>query len=95
MKRYKKDCNFVKDGYNGIVADNTPDSIAFAIDGGADTFVSSDMKHHHIATLLNAGLNIVELTHYSAEIYGLARIYDQTNAKLGVVSHFFTEECML
>lgn len=71
------------------------ESIAFAIDGGADTFVSSDMKHHHIATLLNAGLNIVELTHYSAEIYGLARIYDQTNAKLGVVSHFFTEECML
>ena len=56
------------------------ESIAFAIENGADTFVSADMKHHHIAALLCAGLKVVEMTHYASEFYGFSRIYAAMNA---------------
>ena len=51
------------------------DSVAFAVSRGADTFVSADIKHHHIAALANAGLNVIEMTHYASEFYGFSRIY--------------------
>ena len=70
-------------------------SVAFAIAGGADTFVSSDFKHHHIAALVNAGINIVSLTHYASEIYGFARIYASLKERLSIPSALFIEKIFL
>lgn len=50
-------------------------SVAFALRSGADTFVSSDGKHHLIAGLVERGLNVVLLPHYAAEFYGFSRFY--------------------
>ncbi len=70
-------------------------SIAFAAANGADTFVSSDIKHHNITALLDLGINVVAMTHYCSEVYGLQRIYDGIKDKLGVPSAFFTDVRLL
>ena len=94
-------CRFYKSGntvkkvasFCGAGADER--SIAFAMANGADTFVSSDMKHHHICALVQAGINVVEMTHYASEVYGLARIYAEIKDSLGVPSSFFAEDGLL
>ena len=75
-------CRFYGDGVVKRVASFCgagcdEESIAFAAAHGADTFVSADMKHHHIAALLQAGMKVVEMTHYASEFYGFSRIYDR------------------
>lgn len=49
-------------------------AVKFAIDNKADVFVSSDFKHHIITSLLDNGINVICLTHYSAEYYGFSRM---------------------
>lgn len=71
------------------------DSIAFAIAHNADTFVSADMKHHHISALREAGLNVMEFTHYASEIYGFARIYASIKDKIAVPSQLFEDSAMM
>lgn len=70
-------------------------AIAFAIDHGADTFVSADMKHHQIAALLSSGLNVVEMTHYCSEIYGFARMYAAVSGKLNTPSALYKQKIFL
>lgn len=70
------------------------DSIEFAVSHGADTFVSADMKHHHIAALSAAGLNVVEMTHYCSEIYGFERIYASLNCIKEIPSLFYKESIL-
>ena len=71
-------------------------SVAFALAEGADTFVSSDGKHHHIAALAARGVNVVLLTHYAAEQYGFLRFAQNLKNKLkGVPVCTFTDERLL
>lgn len=67
-------------------------SVAFAIEAGADTFVSSDGKHHLVKAAVDAGLNVVLLTHYAAETYGFRRFYQKIKEKSGVPCEFFADE---
>lgn len=69
--------------------------IAFAERLGADAFVSSDMKHHEIAALLDKGINVIVLTHYSAETYGFNKIYTQISPALSVPTAFFADKNLL
>ncbi|MDE5943127.1 MAG: Nif3-like dinuclear metal center hexameric protein [Clostridia bacterium] len=64
-------------------------AIAFAAEKGADVFVSSDMKHHEIAALLGRGINVIHLTHYSAESYGFEKIYSRISKELSVPTLYF------
>lgn len=66
-------------------------AIAFAVSCGADVFVSSDLKHHEIAGLLQKGINVIHLTHYSAENYGFNKIYNEISAGLSLASEYFTD----
>ena len=66
-------------------------SIAFAFSGDADVYVSSDMKHHEITALLERGINVIHLTHYSAENYGFNKIYLKIKEGLTVPSEYFTD----
>lgn len=65
-------------------------AIAFAKLNGADVFVSSDMKHHEILALLEAGINVLHMTHYAAENYGFEKIYLKLEKQLKVPSKYFT-----
>ena len=67
-------------------------AIAFAVENGADVFVSSDMKHHEITALLQRGINVIVLTHYSSENYGFNKIYNEISAYLPVPSAYHTDE---
>lgn len=70
----------------------THEAVAFALENGADTIVSSDAKHHLIAEAVESGLNVVLLTHYAAENYGFSRFADvvRRSVKLPVLT--FTDD---
>ncbi len=70
-------------------------AIAFAKSGGADAFVSSDMKHHEISALLEMGINVIHLTHYSAENYGFNKIYTQISTVFSIPTDYFTDKELL
>lgn len=74
------------------------DTVAFATGSGADTFVSSDGKHHLVKELAEKGLNVVLLTHYAAEHYGFTRYFEKFEKLLkgaGVRCELFTDERFL
>ena len=70
-------------------------SIQFARSKKADVFVSSDMKHHEIAALLGMGINVIHLTHYSAENYGFNKIYSQISSTFSIPTAYFADEDLL
>lgn len=73
-------------------------SVSFALSSGADTFVSSDQKHHLVAALVEAGLNVLLLTHYAAENIGFSRFYENMKKILngsGVACEYFCDERFL
>lgn len=67
-------------------------AINFAKAEGADAFVSSDMKHHEITALLHHGINVIHLTHYSAESYGFNKIYLKIKDGLQIPSSFYFDK---
>ena len=67
------------------------EAISFAKRNGADVFVSSDMKHHEIAALLGMGINVIHLTHYSAENYGFNKIYTQISSDFSIPTAYFAD----
>lgn len=72
------------------------ETIGFALRHGADTVVSSDAKHHLIAALAEADVNVVLLTHYAAERYGFVRFAENLRQKIkGTPVSVFTDERLL
>lgn len=67
-------------------------AIAFAKREKAGLFVSSDLKHHELAELAECGIPVLELTHYSAESYGLNKIYQNVKGELDIPTQFFFDE---
>ena len=59
-------------------------AIAFALENGADTVVSSDWKHHLVALCLESGCNAVDLTHYASELIGFRNYYKKCQAALPI-----------
>lgn len=68
------------------------ESVAFAIANGADAFVSSDLKHHLIAELVERGIVVISLTHYCAEAYGFRRIYENIKSRLRAPSSYLFDD---
>lgn len=64
-------------------------SVAFAKAEAVDVFVSSDLKHHQITELVESGITVIQLTHYSAEAYGFKRVYEDLKDGLLIPSTFF------
>ena len=72
------------------------ESILFAHENGADTFVSSDAKHHLLALILELNMNAVVLTHYAAENFGFFKFYQKIKEKLPSVRvEYFTDERLM
>lgn len=86
-KPVKKVASFCGAGFDG-------ESLAFAVENGADTLVSSDGKHHLVAEAAERGLNVVLLTHYAAEQYGFYRFHKQLKLT-GVVKEYFADERLM
>lgn len=70
-------------------------AMAFAKANGADVFVSSDMKHHEIAALVGMDINVIHLTHYSAENYGFNKIYTQISKSFSIPTAYFADKELL
>lgn len=67
-------------------------AIAFAKANNCDLFISSDLKHHEIAELVESGISVLQLTHYSAEAYGFGKIYNTVKDRIDAPSSFFFDE---
>ncbi|MGN1060622.1 MAG: Nif3-like dinuclear metal center hexameric protein [Candidatus Coproplasma sp.] len=74
----------------GAGCDDT--NMRFAKDNGCNLFVSSDLKHHEIAELVESGIGVLELTHYCAESYGFNRIYENLKESITIPSSFLFDE---
>ena len=70
-------------------------NINFATTGGADVFVSADMKHHEILALTQRGIAVIVLTHYASENYGFEKIYSKIKGGLKVKSEYLTDTTLL
>lgn len=66
-------------------------AIAFAKVNACNLLVSSDLKHHQIAELVESGIGVLQLTHYCAESYGLKRIYNNLKESITPSSFFFDD----
>lgn len=84
-RRVKKIASFCGAGCDNKAMD-------FAKSNGADVFVSSDMKHHEIAGLLEMGINVIHLTHYSAENYGFNKIYTKISSAFSIPTAYFADK---
>ena len=88
-KPVKKIASFCGAGTDG-------ESVGFALLKGADTFVSSDPKHHVVLETVERGLNVVLFTHYAAENYGFYQFYRKIKDKCsGVRTEFFADERLM
>ena len=70
-------------------------AIAAAKQGGAQVIVSADIKHNFICDALEAGLCVVQLTHYASENFGFKKIYQSLKDELGVPCEYFEDPFML
>ena len=70
-------------------------SIAFALRNGADTFVSSDPKHHLVAMAVEGGMNVLILTHYAAENYGFYRFFERVKRSVSIQCAYFADARLL
>lgn len=70
-------------------------SVSFALQAGADTFVSSDPKHHLVAMATEGGMNVLLLTHYAAENYGFKRFFGRVKEKTDIECAFFEDARLL
>ena len=84
LKKIKKVASFCGAGFDDH-------NMAFTVSRGADVFVSSDLKHHEISGLLEKGINVIHLTHYSAENYGFNMIYNKIKERLQLPAEDFCD----
>lgn len=62
----------------------------------ADIYLSADVKHHIILALTESGKQVLEVNHYSSEVYGFKKFYEELKLKLnGIKAVFFENEIML
>lgn len=58
----------------------------------ADLFVSADVPHHVIKEVLEKGKCLLSVSHYSSEIYGFSKIYENLKEKINEKTYLFVEE---
>ena len=66
-----------------------------AKDKGAEVLISADIKHNIICDACDAGLKVIQLTHYASENYGFQKIYQSLSDKLGVSCFYWEDEKLL
>lgn len=71
------------------------ESLAFACGYGADTFISSDFKHHVVAAAREKNKSVIILTHYASENYGFEKYYQKIRKQSEVPCEFYTDEELL
>lgn len=70
-------------------------AVKFALQNKADVLISSDLKHHHIAALVSAGVGVIALTHYASETFGFKKIYEKLTSKLSAPTSFFCDQSLI
>lgn len=70
-------------------------AVRHAREAGADTLISADIKHNFICDACEAGLKVIQLTHYASENYGFKKIYRQLGERLGVPCEFWEDAFLL
>ncbi|MBO7213952.1 MAG: Nif3-like dinuclear metal center hexameric protein [Clostridia bacterium] len=60
-----------------------------------DLYVSADIKHHVILSALKRGKCVMQVTHYSSEMYGFKQFYKWANKKLREISTTIIENDLM
>ncbi|MBO5327535.1 MAG: Nif3-like dinuclear metal center hexameric protein [Clostridia bacterium] len=70
-------------------------ALAFAVANGVDLVVSADMKHHHVAELIERGICVIELTHYASENFGFTKIAEKLSNRFEIPCYIHTDKILL
>lgn len=70
-------------------------AVRHAREAGADVLISADIKHNFICDACEAGLKVIQLTHYASENYGFKKIYRKLSERLGVPCEFWEDAFLL
>lgn len=70
-------------------------AVRHAREAGADVLISADIKHNFIGDAREAGLKVIQLTHYASENYGFKKIYRQLGEKLGIPCEYREDAFLL
>ncbi len=76
-------------------AGSSDNAVALAIANKADLFVSAEIKHHHLLTLIQSGICVLQLTHYASENYSFETIFNDIKNWLEIPSEYYTEDILL
>lgn len=72
------------------------EELALAVKNNADVMVSADFPHHILAEAVARGIAVLNVTHYSSEIYGFRAFYEFIINHLGgLPTDFFVDEALL
>lgn len=69
-------------------------TIAYAAANGADVMISADWKHHLILAAREAGMAVIQLSHYASEIYGFRNYYERMRQAIGLPCELVTQDEM-
>ena len=58
---------------------------------GADLYITSELKRHHLAWALGKGLKVVEVDHYEVEAFGMKRFCLELEGFLGLKGTFIDD----
>lgn len=70
-------------------------SIAYALENGADMIVSSDFKHHLLREAVLSGAVVLCPTHYLSESYGFHRFYKKIAEATEIPCFYYGEDELL
>lgn len=81
-------CSFCGAGLN-------EESLAFAHMNGAQVVVTAEVKHHILTAAAEAGISVIQLTHYASENYGFKRLCLSVFADSELKAEYYTDGAML
>ena len=67
-------------------------TIAYAAKQGADAILSADWKHHLILLAREAGMAVMQISHYASEIYGFRKYYERMRQLLQMPCVLVTQD---
>lgn len=59
---------------------------------GLDVVISSDFKHNVLVELVESGVSVIVIPHYSSENLGFKRFYERVIAQTEINAHYFEDE---
>ncbi len=77
----------------GVIGGSAQDEYVTALELGADTYLTGDIKEHNVRAVEEDGINFINAGHYNTEKLGIQNLGDLVAEKFGVDVEFIDIPC--